>query len=113
MNITIFTCKKGSIVFHLYKLLALWLNNYATRINIDIFDISSAICESGNKLAKEYGIDEAVKFHCKNILDISINTADEVVQSKHKDIYICWKRNVTACFAIKVYLCALHMGRQV
>jgi hypothetical protein len=77
-------------------------------MNIDIYDKRSDICESGNKLAKVYGINGAVKFHCQDILDIDISS-----QAKKKDVVICWKRNVTNCFALKVYLYAFHIGRQV
>jgi ubiquinone/menaquinone biosynthesis C-methylase UbiE len=91
----------------LYKLLALWLNNYTSQINIDIFDRSSVICERGNKRAKEYGIDRVVKFYCQDILDINVS------EYKKKDVYICWKRKVTDCFALKVYLCAFSAGKQV
>lgn len=107
MNITVLTCKSESVVFRLYKLLALWLNNYTPKIIIDIYDHSSGLCERGNKLAKEYGIDKGIKFHCQDIFDI------DVTGSKRKDIYICWKRKVTNCFALKVYLCAFSAGKQV
>jgi len=92
--------------------MALWLSNYASRININIYDMNPVMCKNGNMRAKEYGIEKWIKFHCKDVLDIEINNANEFVQ--HNGIYICWKRsNLTACFALKIYLCAFQMGKQV